>query len=67
MIQIERLIGETTEVVLVAGPGPVGIAHWGAPLGEAADLDAVMAVNDPGSMPAGSNWRSALPDRKSVV
>lgn len=61
MIQIERLIGETTEVVLVAGPGPVGIAHWGAPLGEAADLDAVMAVNDPGSMPAGSNWRSALP------
>lgn len=61
MIRIERLIGETTEVVLVAGPGPVAIAHWGAPLGEAADLDAILAVNDPGSMPAGSNWRSALP------
>ncbi len=61
MTHVERLLGEATEVVLVAGPGPVAIAHWGAPLGDDPDLDAVLAVTDPGSMPAGSNWRSALP------
>lgn len=59
--RIERLVTEHTEVVVTCGPGPVAIAHWGAPLGADADLAALVAVDDPGTVPGTPLWRSALP------
>lgn len=58
---IERLITADTEVVVVCGPGPVAIAHWGTPLGDAAALDALLALADPGTVPGTPLWRAALP------
>lgn len=58
---IERLVSATTEVIVVAGPGPVAIAHWGPPLGDDADLDAVLAACELGPVPGTSVWSGPLP------
>ena len=60
-LRIERLVSADTEVVVTCGPGPVAIAHWGEPLGAGADLDALLAVLDPGVVPGTPLWRRALP------
>jgi len=60
-VRIERLITAGTEVVVTCGPGPIAIAHWGPPLGDHADLDALLAVADPGTVPGTPLWRSPLP------
>lgn len=49
--RIERLVGAAGEVAVVLGPGPVAIAHWGAPLGDGAAHDALLALTDVGSQP----------------
>ncbi len=49
--RLERLVGPTTEVVVACGPGPVAIVHWGEPLGDAAALDAALALHDVGTQP----------------
>ena len=59
--RIERLAVGGTEVVVVCGPGPVAIAHWGAPLGEDPDLGALLAVDDPGLVPGTPLRRTPLP------
>ena len=59
--RIERLVAGDTEVVVICGPGPVAIAHWGAPLGEPFEPAALLAVDDPGRVPGTPLWRTAPP------
>ena len=58
--RVERLSSPHTEVVVVVGRGGPAIAHWGAPLGTDAQLDAVIAATDPGSIPGTATWRGPL-------
>ena len=60
-VRMERLSTAHTEVVIQLGADGPAIAHWGAPLGDAATPEAITAANDPGLIPATAIWTAAWP------